>query len=196
MSGCSQPVRNDGHMFERWADDVAAIPIDDGSHPAPARTAQANAASPARSPLKIDLIDHPDGLDSRALGLRSAVALVDSELAGLRRRIAPDAAPAAAPAPSPAVTPAEAAPAAAPAFVAQLAAYPTRKAAEGAWARLKAAHPGVLGALSARFEPVDLGGRGVWTRLQAGPLPSRDQASAVCAEAGVTDRWCVSPNRG
>jgi SPOR domain len=188
MSGCSEPVRNDGHMFERWADQVAAIPIDDGSHPAPAHAD--NKAQP-RAQMKIDLID-ASHMDSQKLGLRSAVALVDSELAGLRRKIAPDATPEtnAAPAASDEQV------SAAPTFMAQLAAYPTRKAAEGAWSRLKAAHPEALGALQARFEPVDLGGRGVWTRLQAGPLATREKASAVCAEAGVTDRWCVSPSRG
>lgn len=188
MSGCSQPVRNDGHMFERWADDVAAIPIDDGSHASPAKTAQASASPPGRSPLQIDLIDHPD---SKVLGLRTAVAMVDSEIAGLRRRFAPAQA-----ASTPDTAPAEAAASPAKTFMAQLAAYPTRRAAEGAWARLKAAHPDALGTLSARFEPVDLGARGVWTRLQAGPMATRDQASAVCAEAGVTDRWCVSPSHG
>lgn len=188
MSGCSEPVRNDGHMFEHWADQVAAIPIDDGAHPA---SAHPQTKPKPREQMKIDLVD-ASHMDSQKLGLRSAMALVDSELAGLRRKIAPDSTP------DTNATPAalnEQA-LAAPTFMAQLAAYPSRKAAEGAWARLKAAHPSALGALQARFEPVDLGARGVWTRLQAGPLASREKASAVCAEAGVTDRWCVSPSRG
>ena len=52
LAGCSEPVRNDGRMFERWADAVAAIPIDDGSHAASPKPAR-----PAQSPLKIDLGD-------------------------------------------------------------------------------------------------------------------------------------------
>lgn len=194
LAGCS-PVRNDGHMFERWADSVAQIPIDEGARPSERRADVAPTADrPAATPMKIDLIDHT-GPDSRAAGLRAAVAIVDSEIAGLKRRIVPDAPQ------SPAETSASgqdqpAAPRAPAGFVAQLAAYPTRRGAEAAWSRLKAAHAEVFAKVSPRFEPVDLGARGVWTRLQAGPLPSREQAQALCAEAGVTDRWCVSPDRG
>lgn len=194
LAGCSAPVRNDGHMFERWADEVASIPIDDGAHPAERQAKAAESgARPAASPLKINLIDHPDGPNSRAAGLRAAVAIVDSELAGLKQRIAPDAPRPSADAPA---SPQPAAQSEPTGFIAQLAAYPNRRAAEAAWLRLKAAHAEAFANLSPRFEPVDLGARGVWTRLQAGPLPSRDQAQAVCAEAGVRDRWCVSPDRG
>lgn len=180
LAGCSQPVRSDGRLFERWADAVAAIPIDDGAHAAAAKSAHTDP-----SPLKIDLTDHAQAPSAQALGLRAAVGLANSELAGLRRKISFDrpAAPEA-----PAVS-------AAGAFMAQLAAYPTRAAAESGWTRLKASHPDVLGRLSARFQAIDLGGRGVWTRVQAGPFPSRDEAAAVCSGIGAPERWCVIASR-
>jgi cell division septation protein DedD len=185
LAGCSEPVRNDGRMFERWADAVAAIPIDGGSHaaaPKPPRQAQ--------SPLKIDLGDHVDAQTAKAakdVGLRAALGLVDSELAGLRRKVSFDETA------EPHATVESAAEAGA--FMAQLAAFPTREAAESGWARLKQAHPDVLGRLSARFEAVDLGGRGVWTRLQAGPFPSRSEAAAVCSGIGAPERGCVVARR-
>jgi hypothetical protein len=171
-------------MFERWADAVAAIPIDDGSsHPASSESSRQ-----ARSPLKIDLADEADPQSAKALGLRAAVGVVESELAGLRSKV--DFKETAAPeAPVSASTPADA-------FMAQLGAYPTREAAQSGWARMKASHPGVLGRLSARFEAVDLGGRGVWTRVQAGPFPSRGEAAAVCGGIGAPERWCVVARHG
>jgi hypothetical protein len=181
LAGCSEPVRSDGHMFEHWADTVAAIPIDNGGRPAAEAT-----RSPTAPVLKIDLVDHLDATRVQDLGLKAAASFVESNLTGLRRKISiggpePEAGGAAAET--------------AGGWVAQLAAFPTRDAAEGAWAKLKASHPDVLGGLSARFESVDLGGRGVWTRVQAGPFPSRSEAAAVCAGAGVADRWCVAPRR-
>lgn len=184
LAGCSEPLRTDGRVFERWADAVAAIPIDDGSHPAAVTpAASSRPARQADSPLEIDLINHADGQSARAVGLRAALGVVDSELAGLRQGVsfhataAPDAT---------AESPAEVG-----AFMAQLAAFPTREAAESGWARLRRSHPDVLGRLSARFDAVDLGARGVWTRVQAGPFPSRDEAAAVCSGIGAPARWCV-----
>ncbi len=172
-------------MFERWADTVAAIPIDDAGRP----QAQAVAKSaPADSKLKIDLVDHIDSA-AKDFGVRTAVSAVDAELASLRRSFSTDS-----PAPAPAAPPA--AEQAAGGWMAQLASLPSRAAAETAWTKLKASHPDVLGRLAARFDSVDLGGRGVWTRVQAGPFPSRAEAEAVCSRAGIADRWCVATRRG
>ena len=187
LAGCSQPARTDGRMFERWAETVAAIPIDDGSHAAaaskPERPAQLAEKTPEKSLLKIDLVDRADALSAKAAGLRAAVGFVNSELAGLRRKVSFDgnAAPEAPEASADASGDAGA-------FMAQVAAFPTREAAENGWARLKQSHPDVLGRLAARFEAVDLGGRGVWTRVQAGPFPSRDEAAAVCSGIGAPER--------
>jgi cell division protein FtsN len=197
LAGCSQSAGLDGRMFERWADSVAAIPIDDGSSHAAApseSSAPSTSSTPsrqARSPLKIDLTDAAAPQSAKALGLRAAEGLVDSELAGLRSKISFKEAAAPAASAAPVSGPAEAG-----AFLAQLGAFPTRKAAESGWARLKASHPDVLGKLSARFEAVDLGDRGVWTRLQAGPFPARDQAAAVCSGIGAPERWCVVARQG
>jgi cell division protein FtsN len=201
LAGCSQPGGVDGRMFEHWAQAVAAIPIDDGatssksassaSSASSAPSASSTSSAPARqaeAPLKIDLTDHADPESAKARGLRAAAGLIDSELAGLRSKISfketatPD---------GPVAAPTEAG-----GFMAQLGAFPTRAAAESGWARLKASHPSVLGQLSARFEAVDLGGRGLWTRVQAGPFSARDQAAKICSGVGAPERWCVVARRG
>jgi hypothetical protein len=191
-------------MFEHWAETVAAIPIDDGAAHAASTTSSKSSksassessaastssapASQAQAPLKIDLTDHADHESAKALGLRAAAGVVDSEIAGLRRKIsfqqtaAPD---------GPVAAPTETS-----GFMAQLGAFPTRAAAVSGWARLKASHPDVLGQLSARFEAVDLGGRGMWTRVQAGPFTARDQAAKICSGVGAPERWCVVSRHG
>jgi hypothetical protein len=53
------------------------------------------------------------------------------------------------------------------------------------------AHPDALGGLTPRFERADLGSKGVWFRLKAGPVLSQTQAREVCDAAGVDARWCA-----
>jgi hypothetical protein len=184
LVGCAAPARDDGHLFQHWAEAVAAIPIDDGSKPVSARAeTQAQAPAPA---MKIDLLDRTVMADARAAGLGQAQALLTSEMAGLRRHFGDGESPAAATKTGLADNRSTGG------FVARLAAYAHRPAAEAAWARLKAAHPQALSGLPVRFEDADLGAKGVWTRVQAGPFPTQERAAAVCAGAGVADRWCVT----
>lgn len=200
LSSCSQPLAADGRLFARWADAVAAVPLDDGP-PAPAARSAGPAApaAVAAGPMKIDLIDRTTLVDSKTAGLRAAVAVVDSQMAGLRRQLLPDApAPVRASSVTRAATPPSAAArsesaGAGQAFVAQLAAFPTRAAAEAGLARLKAAHSQAVTILGLRFREVDLGAKGVWTRLQTRPFASREQAAAVCARIGVPAQGCVVP---
>ena len=49
-----------------------------------------------------------------------------------------------------------------------------------AWARFEARHGAVLKGLSPHFERVDLGPKGVFHRLQAGPLADHAAAQALC----------------
>ena len=80
-------------------------------------------------------------------------------------------------------------------FRVQLAALRSRADAEAAWRRLKRANGDHLGALDARIMRVDLGDRGVFYRLQAGPLASAAKASALCSRLGAhkLDCFVVGP---
>lgn len=57
------------------------------------------------------------------------------------------------------------------------------------WRALQGTLP-VLGGLSARVAPADLGERGVYLRLKAGPFDSRDGAQALCARLQAEGYWC------
>ncbi|WBQ11721.1 SPOR domain-containing protein [Hyphomonadaceae bacterium BL14] len=57
------------------------------------------------------------------------------------------------------------------------------------WRALQATLPALDG-LSARVVPADLGERGVYLRLKAGPFDSRDAAQAWCAQAQAGGHWC------
>lgn len=140
--------------------------------------------------MKIDVVDHLDHPSAKELGLRAAITAVDSELAGLRRQIAPDG-----PIKTSAPVTDEGQAHLPGAFMAQLAAFPNREAAESGWAKMQTEHGKLLAHVSARFDSVDLGGRGVWTRVEAGPFQTRDAAAAVCTGLGVADRWCVTGRR-
>jgi cell division septation protein DedD len=99
------------------------------------------------------------------------------------------------PAPNPAVAvvpppPAAAAPPAppraAPAAAAtegyrlQLGALRTEAAAQQEWARLKRVNADLLGRLEMRAARADLGARGVFYRIEAGPIADRDAAQHAC----------------
>jgi cell division septation protein DedD len=102
----------------------------------------------------------------------------------------PAAAP---PAPAPATPPATAArpaPAAPPASAAtapagpgpriQLASVREMADAQREWARVTRQYSDLLGGLSPQFVPADLGDRGVFIRVQAGPFASPEAARAAC----------------
>jgi hypothetical protein len=57
------------------------------------------------------------------------------------------------------------------------------------WRALQGTLP-VLEGLSARVAPADLGERGVYLRLKAGPFDNRDAAQAWCAQAQAEGYWC------
>ena len=81
------------------------------------------------------------------------------------------------------------------AFRVQLAAYRTPKAAANKWQILKTRHEDILGALELTVAQVNLGERGVFHRLQAGPYESRAVADSVCTVLRERDQAClvVSP---
>jgi hypothetical protein len=111
-------------------------------------------------------------------------------------------------APAPAITTAPAtttAPAAAPATTApattqtasagsyrvQLVAVKSEGAAKTAWASFQKKYPDLLKSLALRVEKIDLGGNGVFYRVQAGPLANRTAAADLCSKLGQRGQSCM-----
>ena len=104
--------------------------------------------------------------------------------------VAPKPEPKPAPAPKPAPPPpakpepkpaAKPAPAPSPSgYLIQVGAYRTADKARTGWARLVKGNKALLGALSPVIVEADLGNRGVFHRLRAGPVDGAEAASALC----------------
>jgi hypothetical protein len=106
-------------------------------------------------------------------------------------KLPPPAAPSAAPAAAPASPPRAAATAAAGQTRIQLVAMRDAQSAVAAWQKLKQQHAQVLGPLSPIFERADLGDKGVYHRVQAGPFADRNAAAAACATLKAAKQDCV-----
>jgi len=78
----------------------------------------------------------------------------------------------------------------------QLAAVKSATRASEEWTRLRKAHGDVLGPLTDSVVRADLGARGVFYRLRAGPLAGEAEAKAVCARLSERKVPCmvVRPN--
>jgi len=77
----------------------------------------------------------------------------------------------------------------------QLASLKDQKEAQTAWAALQRKFPADLGALSPSYERVDLGDKGVYFRLQAGPLRDRAAAQALCEKLSASRQGCIVVGR-
>jgi hypothetical protein len=103
----------------------------------------------------------------------------------------------AAPAPPPvAVVPAAKAsptPATAPAggYRLQLGALGTEDAAKQEWLKLQKQQPDLLGKLTLTVSRVDLGAKGVYYRIQAGPIIDAAQAAQSCATLKSRNVGCI-----
>lgn len=73
----------------------------------------------------------------------------------------------------------------------QIASVKTEDIAKSTWARLQAAHGDVLASLRMQPARVDLGDKGVWYRVQAGPLDEK-QAHNVCSTLKTRKTDCVA----
>ena len=73
----------------------------------------------------------------------------------------------------------------------QVASVKNEDVAKSTWARLQSAHGEQLSSLRMQAVRVDLGERGVWYRVQAGPLDEK-QAHSVCASLKARKTDCVS----
>lgn len=91
----------------------------------------------------------------------------------------------------PQATPAPAATAAASgAWVAQLAALRSEADAQAAWKRLQNANKDILGGLSSDIVRADLGSKGVFWRLRAGPVDEA-RARSICAALAKRNQGCI-----
>ena len=72
----------------------------------------------------------------------------------------------------------------------QIASVKSEDVAKSTWARLQAAHGDVLANLRMQPARVDLGDKGVWYRVQAGPLDEK-QAHSVCSTLKSRKADCV-----
>ena len=72
----------------------------------------------------------------------------------------------------------------------QIAAVKTEDVAKSTWARLQSAHGDVMANLRMQAVRVDLGDKGVWYRVQGGPLDEK-QAQSVCSTLKTRKADCV-----
>lgn len=161
----------------------------------PAPTSPADAAPSATATTAATIAPNP--APTTAISSAPVAAPAQATLAPIATP-APDSKPAAAPPPPP---PAPVAPAVkAPKQVAaagggplriQIAATKDIGSAHKEWARLKAAHMDVLGDLKAFGVRVDLGDRGIFYRIQAGPIDTRADAVKRCAVLKQSGIGCI-----
>ncbi|MEN0651963.1 MULTISPECIES: SPOR domain-containing protein [Hyphobacterium] len=71
-----------------------------------------------------------------------------------------------------------------------IASYRTMDHVVQGWDTMRAMLPDVLGPLEARVEAADLGDRGVYLRLKAGPFATRAEALSACAELSQSAIYC------
>jgi cell division septation protein DedD len=82
-------------------------------------------------------------------------------------------------------------PAVAGGIVVQLAASRSEEAALAEWKRVKTKHEALLGTLSPTVVRADLGERGVFFRLRAGPVADKAAADALCASLTAQGDACL-----
>ncbi len=67
----------------------------------------------------------------------------------------------------------------------------SKESAMQEWAQLKAAFPVQLAGLAPAFMRTDLGKKGVFFRVLAGPLPDKPAAARVCSELKKKQQYCA-----
>ncbi len=73
----------------------------------------------------------------------------------------------------------------------QLAAIRDASATKGEWVRLQKKHPSLLGKLRLNVVRADLGKRGIYYRLRAGPIATPDVAKALCQSLAKVKVACL-----
>lgn len=88
-----------------------------------------------------------------------------------------------------AITPA--APLPAGSFQIQLVSVPTEDAAQSEWKRISGRHKDLLATLTPAVTKADLGEKGIYYRLRAGPLADKAAADALCATLAADKVSCI-----
>lgn len=88
-----------------------------------------------------------------------------------------------------------AAPTAGGAYLVHLASYKDTKNADAGWATLKRTYGTLLSDMSPTIKRVDLGAKGIFHRLFAGPLASQEDAQKLCAAFRQRGVYC-KPEKG
>ena len=87
--------------------------------------------------------------------------------------------------------PIAAAPAKNGSYKVQIASVPSQEQAEKEWAKAKAANSDLLGALTMSIQRADLGAKGIYYRVQAGPLADDAAAKALCGSLQPRKIGCL-----
>lgn len=182
-------------------------PLPEAPKPAAAPKAAAPSAAPAPAPAAQPA---PNAVVSLPAAPPPQVVKTPEPAPQQQATVKP--APAPAPAPPPAPAPAivlKPPPAPAPAPVAapvvapsgaggirvQLAAHREQAQATAEWTKLQKKFPEVLGSLSPTYERADLGDRGIFIRVQAGPFNDRAAAQSTCDRLKAGGQACAVVGR-
>ena len=87
--------------------------------------------------------------------------------------------------------PTAAAPAKNGSYKVQIASVPSQEQAEKEWAKAKATNSDLLGALTMSIQRADLGAKGIYYRVQAGPLADDAAAKALCGSLQPRKIGCL-----
>jgi hypothetical protein len=71
-----------------------------------------------------------------------------------------------------------------------LASYRSEQQAERGWTQIQKAHKNLLESLEHEVVKVNLGRKGVYYRLKAGPLTSQDAAKDMCSKLKARRQFC------
>ena len=77
------------------------------------------------------------------------------------------------------------------AYLVHLASYKNAKNADSGWANLKGRYPNLLSGMSPTVKQADLGAKGIFHRLYAGPVATADDAKKLCAAFKQRGVYCM-----
>ncbi len=77
----------------------------------------------------------------------------------------------------------------------QLASLPSSEAASRRWQGLRKSHPHLLSDFHLTVEQADLGDRGLYYRVQVGPLPNQATAKDLCWQLKAKEQDCIVVQR-
>jgi hypothetical protein len=151
------------------------------NHRQPADSHVEQLLPPPETPLPRPAPAEPASVDAPPAAVAAPVANpAPPEIAPAPAATVIPAAPVAAPAAVPPAAPPPQIAAAAAGYRLQVAAVRTPEVAQQEWARLKRSQPDILGALDVRTVRADLGERGVFYRVEAGPIADAAAAQHAC----------------